>query len=306
MNPNRTLRACLAVALLASPGLRAEEEPDPDMAGLEKAATDFVAAYNKKDAAAIAGLFTENGEMCDLTGDDLTTGRDQIKAHYEEIFAEDDTPSIAIEVKSVRLVAPALAIEDGTAHLTPPGENAPPRSMDYTAVLLKGDGGEWRIASTRSLKDATDAAGQLSDLAEVLKGEWTSMRDGVRLDLAFGWDESGKFLSGEMLTTTADGDPQAGTIRIGWDAAKKSIVSWIFDAEGGVSQGTWTPTGEGWLVRSEGTTSDGETMTANQQLTAEDKDTLIWSVTNKVIDGEKQPDGELRLVRQAPDAAPSN
>jgi uncharacterized protein (TIGR02246 family) len=306
MNPNRTLRACLAVALLATPGLRAAEESDPAMAGLEKAATDFVAAYNKKDAAAIAALFTEDGEMCDLNGDDLTTGRDQIKAHYEEVFAVEGAPSIAIEVKSVRLVAPTLAIEDGTAHLTPSGENAPPRSTDYTAVLMKGADGAWQIASTRSLKDSTDAAGQLSDLAEVLKGEWTAMRDGVRLDFAFGWDESGKFLSGEMLTTTADGEPQAGTLRIGWDAAKKSIVSWIFDAEGGVSQGIWTATDDGWLVRSEGTTSDGETMSANQQLTAEDKDTLVWAVTNKVINAEKQPDGELRLVRQAPDASPSN
>lgn len=302
MNPNRTLRACLAVALLATPGLRAAEEPDPALAGLEKAATDFVAAYNKKDAAAIAALFTEDGEMCGLTGDDLTSGRDQIKAHYEEVFAEDDVPSLAVEVKSVRLVAPTLAIEDGTAHHTPSGDNEPPHSTDYTAVLLKGTDGVWKIASTRRLKDSTTAAGQLGQLADVLKGEWTTTNDGVRLDLAFGWDPSGKFLAGEMLTTTADAAPQAGTLRIGWDAAKKAIVSWIFDAEGGASQGIWTATDDGWLVRSEGTTGDGETMTANQQLTTDGKDTLIWAVTNKVIAGEKQPDGEMRIVRQAPDA----
>jgi uncharacterized protein (TIGR02246 family) len=301
MNPNQTVRACLAVALLVTPGLRAADELDPAMAGLEKAATDFVTAYNKKDAAAIAALFTEDGEMCGLTGDDLTSGRDQIKAHYEEVFAEDDVPSLAIEVKSVRLVAPTLAIEDGTAHKTPPGDNEPPHSTDYTAVLMKSSDGVWKIASTRRLKDSTSAAGQLGELADVLKGEWTAMNDGVRVDLAFGWDKSGKFLTGEMLTTTADAAPQAGTLRISWDAAKKSIVSWIFDAEGGVSQGTWTATDDGWLIRSEGTTGDGETMTANQQLTTDGKDTLIWAVTNKVIDGEKQPDGEMRIVRQVPD-----
>ena len=303
MNPNLTLRACLAVVLLASHGLRAEEEPDPAMAGLENAAAAFVTAYNKKDAAAIAELFLEDGEMCGLNGEDLTSGRDQIKEHYEEVFEDDDVPSLAIEVKSVRLVAPTLAIEDGTAHKTPTGDNEPPRSTDYTAVLMKGADGVWKIASTRALKDSTGAAGQLGELADVLKGEWTTTKDGLRLDLAFGWDDSGKFLTGEMLTTTADGEPQAGTMRIGWDAAKKAIVSWIFDAEGGVSQGIWTETDDGWLIRSEGTTGDGETMTANQQLTAEDKDTLIWAVSNKVIDGEKQPDGELRIVRQAPDAS---
>ena len=53
---------CL-LALLALPLLA--EEPDPSIAGLQKAAADFVTAYNQQDAAAIAALFTEDGEMTD-------------------------------------------------------------------------------------------------------------------------------------------------------------------------------------------------------------------------------------------------
>jgi uncharacterized protein (TIGR02246 family) len=300
MKPNRRLRACLILALFTAPGLHAQEA-DPSIAGLEKAAEEFVVAFNKKDAGAIAALFTEDGEICDLNGEDLISGREEIKAHYEEIFAAEDAPSAAVEVDSVRLVAPTLAIEDGTVHLTPPGENAPPRSTQYTAVLMKSADGTWQVASTRSLRDATDAAGQLADLEKVLKGDWTTMNDGVRLDLAFGWDESGKFLTGEMLTTTADAEPQPGIMRIGWDAGKKSIVSWIFDSKGGASVGVWTSTDDGWLIRTEGTTGDGEPLTANQELTTDGKDTLLWSVTNKVLDGEKQPDNVLRIVRQTPD-----
>ncbi len=292
---------CLALACTLQ--VRAEE-PTPEIAGLQKAAADFVTAYNKQDAAGIAALFTESGEMADLTGNDLTSGREDIKARYEEIFA-DDPPQMAIEVDSVRLVAPNLAIEDGTFHLTPADDvNAPPTSTNYSAVLMKNAEGVWQIASTRTLKDITDAAGQLADLAEVLKGEWTCRTgEGVQLDLAFGWDASGKFLSGEMLTTAADAEPQEGSIRIGWDAARKSIVSWMFDAAGGSTQGFWTPTETGWLIRSEGTTADGETLNATQELSPEGKDTLIWSATNRVIDGEKQPDKSLRIVRQAPEPA---
>jgi hypothetical protein len=169
---------------------------------------------------------------------------------------------------------------------------------------MKNSEGLWQIASTRRLKDVTEAAGQLADLAEVLKGEWTSRSaDGVQLDLAFGWDSSGKFLSGEMLTTTADAEPQAGSIRIGWDPSNKQLVSWMFDAAGGFTHGVWTPDDDGWLIRSEGTTADGETLNVIQQLTPEGKDTLIWAATNRVIDGEKQPDKTLRLVRQAPEPA---
>lgn len=303
MKPYSHLSIGVALAMFACPGLRAEE-PSPEIAGLQKAAADFVVAYNDKDAAAIAALFTEDGEIADLTGGELTSGRAQIKARYDEVFA-DDPDQIAIEVDSVRLVAPNLAIEDGTFHLTPSDdEDAPPRSTSYTAVLMKTGEGTWQIASTRSLKDVTEAAGQLAGLAKVLKGEWTSRTsDGVQLDLAFGWDPTGKFLAGEMLTTTADSEPQAGNIRIGWNAARNSIVSWIFDAKGGVIQGVWTPIDEGWMIRAEGTTADGETITVNQELTTDDKDTLIWSATNRVVDGEKQPDSTLRIVRQAPEPA---
>jgi uncharacterized protein (TIGR02246 family) len=165
------------------------EDPTPEIAGLQKAAAEFVTAYNKQDATAIAALFTEDGEMADLSGTNLTSGRDEIQARYEQIFS-DDPLRIAIEVDSVRFVAPNLAIEDGTFHLTPADdESAPPRSTTYTAVLIQDDAGAWRIASTRSLKDVTEAAGHLASLADALKGEWT-YRDpeGVRLDLAFGWD----------------------------------------------------------------------------------------------------------------------
>jgi uncharacterized protein (TIGR02246 family) len=299
MKANITICLALACALQ----VRAEE-PSPEIVGLHKAADEFVTAYNNKDSAAIAALFTEDGEMTDVTGKDLTSGREQIKTRYERIFSGDPA-AIAIEVHSVRVVAPNIAIEDGTIHLTPSGdENAPPRSTTYTAVLAKNPHGIWQIASTRSLSDATDAIGQLADLAEVIKGEWTSRTsDGVKLDIAFGWDPTGRFLAGETLTTTADGEPQSGNIRIGWNAARKCIVSWIFDSKGGATQGVWTPTDEGWLIRAEGTTADGETITASQELTTEGNDTLIWVATNRVVDGGKQPDTTLRIVRQAP--APS-
>lgn len=305
MKPYLLISACLALASNPPPAF--SQETSPELAGLEKAAADFVAAYNKKDAAAIAALFTENGELSDLSGEELTSGRDEIKAFYADIFADKDAPSVAIEVSSVRLVGANLAIEDGTTHFTPPGDDAPPRSTTYTAVLTKTAEGVWQIASSRSLNDVTDAAGQLSDLANVLKGEWTrTSTDGIRLDLAFGWDASGKFLTGEILTTTADSEPQTGSIRIGWNAAKKSIVSWMFDSKGGAIEGVWTATDTGWLIRAEGTTAEGETFTASQEITSESKDTIIWNATQRVVDGEKQPDNKLRLVRQAPEPDEAN
>jgi uncharacterized protein (TIGR02246 family) len=297
------LSAGLALAMLSHPCLLAEET-SPEIGGLQQAASDFITAYNSKDAAAIAALFLENGEITNLSGDSTTTGRADIKAHYEEIFSGKDVPEAAVEVASVRLVAPDLAIEDGTFHLDPPGEDSPVRSVTYTAVLQKEKGGSWKIASTRDLKDVTDASSQLADLAASLKGDWTCQKSGMRMDFAFGWDDTGKFLIGEMLTTTDDAEPQTATIRIGWDGARKTITWWTFDSGGGFSKGDWTPDDTGWIIRTEGSSANGEATSANQHLAFDGKDTILWNSKDRLVDGEKLPNVEMRVVRQAPEPEP--
>ncbi|QJE95677.1 YybH family protein [Luteolibacter luteus] len=301
----KLLSAGLALAMIPASGLCAEEAaPDPEIAGLEKAAKDFVAAFNKKDAAAVAALFTENGEITDLDASEVTSGRADIQARYEAIFAAPKAPQIAVEVDSVRLVGKGLAIEDGTVHSTPPGEDAVPTSMNYTAVLQKGDSGEWQIASTRDRGDASDAAGELAELASDLKGDWTTTVDGMRVDLAFGWDDSGKYLIGEMLVTAADAEPLSTNIRIGWDPAHQTITWWTFDDGGGFAKGDWTKLEDDqWMIHTEGTTSDGELTSANQTLTFDGEDAFTWTATERLVDGEKQPDIEMRVVRQTPDPA---
>jgi uncharacterized protein (TIGR02246 family) len=290
----------IALAMFASPGLRAEE-PSPEIAGLEKAAADFVIAYNNKDAAGLAALFTAEGEITDLAAEDVTTGRDEIKAHYEEVFAEKEVASAAIEVDSVRLVGTNLAVEDGTVHFTFPGENFAARSSAYSAVLQKNEAGVWQIASTRTLRDVTGPAGHLDDLLNVLKGDWTCQKDDTRFDLAVGWDESGQYVTGELLVTKADSKPLASNLRFGWDAARKTITCWTFDDAGGFAKADWTQVDDTWQVRTEGTTAEGEAMSANQTLTFEGKDTFIWSGKDRLIDGEDQPEARLRFVRQAPE-----
>jgi hypothetical protein len=124
------------------------------------------------------------------------------------------------------------------------------------------------------------------------------------MDFAFGWDDSGKFLTGEMLLTKPDIDPQTTNIRIGWDGARKTITWWTFDSEGGFAKGDWTPSETGWLLRTEGTTADGEATSGNGILVRDGNDTLLWKATNRLVDGESLPDNELRLVRRAPEPEP--
>ncbi len=292
----------MAIAILSQFPAWAEEPVD-EIPALRQVAENFIIAFNEKDAAAVAALFAEQGEISDLKAKDLISGRGEIQAHYAARLAAEDAPQLAIEVESVRLLGPSLAVEDGTAHYTPPGQSEPARSMSYTAVLQKSTAGAWEIVSSRNLGDATEPAGNLADLAASLKGDWTSQSGDLRLDIAFGWDDSGNYLAGEMLATRADAKPLHTTIRFGWDAARKVISCWTFDDEGGFAKADWTASDAGWIVRSEGTTADGEAMSANQTLTFESKDVFIWAGSDRLVDGQKIPDSKLRVVRQTPEPA---
>ncbi len=301
MKPRYRIRTGLAAAILSQTTLWAADPVD-EIPGLQKAAADFVVAYNNRDAAAVAALFTENGEVTDLNADKVTTGREDIQERYEEVFSGNDAPEIAVEVASVRLVAPGIAVEDGTAHFTPPGEDEPARSITYTTILTKNTEGVWIIASSRDLGDATEPEGHLADLADDLKGDWTGQREEMRFDLAIGWDDTGKFMSGSMLGMSPDAEPLTTTIRFGWDGTSRSINCWTFDSGGGFAKAVWSPDGDGgYSIRTEGCTASGESMSANQHITFEDDDTFIWTVTDRLIAGENQPDSTLRVVRRAPE-----
>jgi uncharacterized protein (TIGR02246 family) len=303
MNHSSIFNAAIVVAACLAPAtLRAEDAPD-SIAELEAAAAAFIVAYNNRDADAIAAMFTENGEITDMMADDVTTGRAAIKERYAQIFAEDDAPAIAIEVDSVRLVGANLAIEDGVAHFSVEGDPLPFRSIAYTAVLQKNEAGTWQIASNRTLREVTGPGGRLTELAEFLKGDWTAQVGDLRVDMAFGWDDTGKFMIGELLALTPDGEPITSSVRLGWDGARNTITSWTFDSKGGFAQADWTRTDSGFTVHTKGTTSDGEARSATQYFAPDGRNTILLSITDRTIDGEPLPDAELRIARRPPSPA---
>ena len=276
--------------------------PPPSVESLGKAAARFVAAFNTKDAATIAGLFLPSGEIIGRNGDEIR-GREDIEAFYKDLFAGEAVPQIALEASSVRLVTPGVAIEDGVVHLTI-AENEPVKSVSYSVTQIKQPDGSWLIASSRDHLEVTAPSEHLKPLVW-LAGEWTyEGDDGVRMQLAIDLDNSGNFLIGEAVAINPEGDLQTTSLRIGWNPATSSVFWWTFDSDGGNASGQWTRSGDGWLVRTSGITADGETNAATQKITMDGGDTIVWVATDRVRAGETQPDSTLRFVRRAPDLEP--
>ncbi len=304
-----------AIALLfaASPSRSSAQEETPaeaveaaaddaDVESLAKAAARFVTAFNAKDAAAIAALFLPSGEIIGRDGDEIR-GREEIEAHYKEIFAGDAVPQVALEASSVHLIAAGVAVEHGVIHFTT-SESEPVKSIGYSATQIKQPDGSWLIASTTDQLEVTPPSEHLKPLGGLV-GEWTyEGEDGVRTELAMDLDDSGNFLLGEAVATDAEGDIQTISLRLGWNPATSSLFWWTFDSDGGNASGQWTRSGDDWLIRTSGITADAETNAATQKLTFDGDDTIIWSSSDRVLAGEALPDAAIRFVRRAPDADP--
>ncbi|BCX49672.1 SnoaL-like domain protein [Haloferula helveola] len=296
------IRTLSVIAFLPWTALHAQDD-DPNAAKLEKleaSAVSFVDAYNKGDAAALAKLFLPDGEIT-LADGGVVSGRDEIEEFYAEIFSPEETPQAALEAGSVRFVTPAIAIEEGTFHVTAPdGEVI---SHNYTAVQVQQDDGSWLTASVRdSLEDTAPPSEKMLGL-EWIVGDWKIQAGGSTTWITFDWSDDGPFIDGRALTEEAGEESTSATWRIAWDPKRKGYTSWGFDALGGFTKSEWTEVDEAsWMLRTRGVTADGESNVSTQTLVLDpSSEHFAWTTRDQLLGGEAQPERTVRVVRRPPE-----
>jgi hypothetical protein len=94
-----------------------------------------------------------------------------------------------------------------------------------------------------------------------------------------------------------------GTQRIGWDPLSNSFRSWVFDDQGGYSEGTWSRDGQRWVVKMSGPLREGKISTETNIITPVNKDMARWKSVDRTVSGMLLPDTpEFVLVRKPPQA----
>ena len=78
----------------------------------------FVAAFNQKNAKAVAALWTPDGEYTDDAGRRFQ-GREAIEKGYAKHFAENPNVKLRVTIDSLRLLSDSAAMEDGRAFAEP-------------------------------------------------------------------------------------------------------------------------------------------------------------------------------------------
>jgi uncharacterized protein (TIGR02246 family) len=134
-------------------------------------------AWNRRDAAGLAGVFLEDGLMIGFDGSTLS-GRAEIERHLTEIFRQHETPPMVRKIRSARFPAPEMAVLHLVAGIVMPlvGDINPNLNLVQVMTAVKRDGG-WRVAVLQSTPaalhmDPTGRAALAAELRTVLQNSW--------------------------------------------------------------------------------------------------------------------------------------
>lgn len=256
-----------------------------------------VTAFNSGDAATLAGMFVETGELVDEAGT-VHAGRPAIVELFGRFFARFPKARLEMVVDSVRPVGDTLAVEEGQRRITTAAGEA--GQVRYVAMRSK-QRERWSIASYREFTDDP-----LPTPREVLQGvawivgDWVDESPDGRTEISFRWSDDGNFLIGDYTMSAAGAADSKSTQRIGWDPVNGQLRSWTFDDDGGFTEGRWVRTDGGWRVISDATLPDGTKGSATLLIAVKDADHLLVRGTDRIIGDVEQPDFEITIARRPP------
>ena len=295
--------ACLGLAQENKSSLPGKKPPIElresarELAAIRAESLAFVAAFNKRDAKAVAALWTEDGEYVDDAGHTFA-GRDAIKKFYAQFFAENAKSEIRIIIDSLRLLSDDAAIENGRAVLEPAPAGAPGIS-NYTAVHVKVDG-KWLMASVRDTWVETLSAHQnVADL-EWLIGVWIAEEYGVKNKSVCRWVANKSFVERKYTIKHVDGTTTSGVQLIGWNPQEGYVQSWDFSPDGGHAVGVWFPRQGGWTAEMRGMTGDGTPTTSVNLLIRLDDNAYVWRSVQRMAGDIALPDTDEVVLKRQP------
>jgi len=286
---------------LAALGLAAAEsppKPNPDEAAIRNAVQSYIEAFNRGDAAAVAGHWSNDGEYVSPSGEKFK-GRKKIEEAFKGLFAQNKGLQVQVTPDSIRLESPNRALESGTAIVTRPGQA--PEETRYLARHVKR-GSEWKLSSVTEEEVPQNAPGyeHLKEL-EWLIGDWIDADESGNVETTYQWAKDKSFITASFTVNAQGGRDLQGTQVIGWDPVKKTIKSWVFDSDGGFGEGTWTRQGNQWRVSASSVLATGEKASSLNTYTIVDNNTFTFQSTGREVGGALLPNiREVAVVRKEP------
>jgi uncharacterized protein (TIGR02246 family) len=277
-----------------------DKPPDKNAESVRKTLASLAAAYTARDPNAFAEQFTPKGEFIDADGD-VFEGRDAIAREFTALFEINPRNAAEMAAEAIREISPGILSLDAVATFSAP-KGSEPVKVDFAALVVRQADGRWLLASIRSegARSLRTPHARLKQL-EWLIGQWVDESDASTVHTSTRWWDDGNFIRTSFAIQVAGRNVISGTQLIGWDGSLEKFRSWIFDSEGGHGEGIWTKIADRWVVKSTGVRSDGDVYSATHTYEQKGPDAYLFSVTDRIVGDESQPDFTSHVVRKPPD-----
>ncbi len=300
--------ASLVVPALAMWGFggsacKAAETPrTADEAAIRAAAKTYVDALAKGDAAALAALWTPDGDIVDASGN-LLPGRRAIDADAPK-EEQPERSEFHITETRLRFLTSDVAIEDGTVEVVP--TTGPPLTGRFSATWVKHDGA-WKLAAVREARGEDPTADAVLADLDWMVGDWVVVDAPGRhddpakpqIEVSARWNAAKTYLIRTMTITHSAGVPPLEiTQRIGWDPLSKSVHSWVFGSDGSHGEANWTRDGKSWVAQARAIHPDGSQSTSLNIYTYDGKDRCVWKSLPTHVGSEAMPTVNMTMVRK--------
>lgn len=267
-----------------------------DKEAIEQSVQSYIAAFNAGDAKKLAEHWAPDAVYINpFTGSEVE-GREAITNEMQAILQDVKGTRLTVDVESIQFISPGVAVEKGTSKLiSPTGEI---EESVYTAIHVKRDG-KWYLdrITEEEIPVVLSNYEHLKDL-EWLIGDWTDSDASGSVQTTCKWTKNKNFMVRYFTASTQDRIQLSGLQIIGWDPARKQIRSWVFDSDGGFSEGRWTKKKDRWYVMLTGTLPDGRKSSSTNVFKLIDENQYKWQSVDRMIDGELQPNiDEVTVVR---------
>lgn len=258
----------------------------------------YVAAYNQKDAAKLAALFKEDGMLID-SDNVATSGREAINQQFADGFAEPSTYTLQADIERIRQITSDVAQAEGVARLVAPKEATIAKRF---VALFAREGEAWKIAEIRDFPAPVDSLTPYERLKELewMVGDWVDEAEDVQVSSTVRWGRGKAYLIRDYSVQVKGEPATSGIMILAWDPQSEQIKSWIFNADGGRGEGTWTRAADNqWVVKAHGSTGDGRPTSATQIIRQVNKDAIRTSSTDRVVGDEIASDiDDVIMVRK--------
>lgn len=282
-------------------GAKDTSEATVDEAAIRAAVDSYVNAYNRGDAKAVAGHWSESGEWISPTGQRFR-GRAAIEKELTALFSENKGSRIEVLGLSIRIVCADAAVEEGTVRVLRPA--GAPIESTYLAIHVK-KGGQWKLDSVRetNVPDAPSPSSRLEELAWLV-GDWVHEEAGAAVEAHVAWTKNKTFLSYAFKASVPGEVDLEGTQVVGWDPAARTLRSWMFDSDGGFGEATWSKKDKSWAVKLNQVLPDGRKASATNIYTPVDANSYTWRSIGRKLDGQFLPNiDDVKFVRKTASSA---